>query len=505
MPIRGSLSVVPKLVAVGLLLSAAARGLWFADYAATAWSYPLSLFTTEPKVVSYADWVRVGASLYPATSDLRYEENWFGPIYFWIVGLTGRAGGGADELYTIGRSISIASCLLAAMLAAARAWRWGIPAVATAFFLSIGSTTTLVFGVMARPDALADFLGFAGFLSATWGGGRKSAAFGGALLAVAALTKQTSLHYAVAALIALWLLRRPRRDIVVVAVTLIGVLSAIVLAASSFEPNLASSLLGERVVPFRWSQFEQILVARVCRPMPDVLVLPVIGIALWTTRAYRDVPLAVLAVVEFAACGVAIMKLGADFNYFLGMRLVAALAGATLVSGLWRETRPAASLGLMAAAVASMALVAHSTRLWSAEGRALWRQNLAWRTASGAERLAQRRQLHDVMRERAERIFTDVEELALYQGESAPFVDAFLFRTRVELGQVNPATLARRIQEHAYQAIILRRDVGNADYGDDASDLPEAVANAIRQAYEPSHLEQDYFVYTPRDATSDEE
>ena len=90
----------------------------------------------------------------------------------------------------------------------------------------------------------------------------------------------------------------------------------------------------------------------------DAIFLTLAGILLWTVRRdrnVRDCYNTLFAAVALAAALATIGKLGADVNYFLGVRMSAALAAGALVGTLWNGKAPSRlALCLASAALCSM-------------------------------------------------------------------------------------------------------------------------------------------------------
>ena len=214
------------------------------------------------------------------------------------------------------------------------------------------------FSVMVRPDLMAEFLGVLGFFLAI-GEKPSSRVVGGLVLVLAALTKQTMAIFLLAASLAwvfegawwrglrLWLGGTTALVVVVGAVTLF------------VEPNFAGSLLGDSKTPLNFGTLAQNL-KRMCLFAPDLLYFPMIGLIFWVSArsGERNPRLAVLASLLLSTSVGLSAKRGADLNYYLGLRVVEALA----VGALWRawstSTSQSRSMGLtVAASLGCLALI----------------------------------------------------------------------------------------------------------------------------------------------------
>jgi hypothetical protein len=146
--------------------------------------------------------VEHGVRLYPDWRSYPHVANFYAPLNFLLVGGLGRVLlANLDQLYIIGRTVTITSVLIATLvLGVFLNGRYG----ATAAGLSVGARPLFPAGLMCRPDALAELLGLTGFFLVRC----RSAALafaGGLSLWLAAATKQTALVYLLACVIGLFL------------------------------------------------------------------------------------------------------------------------------------------------------------------------------------------------------------------------------------------------------------------------------------------------------------
>ena len=125
----------------------------------------------------------------------------------------GAIGTDLDGLYVVGRVVTLASALLGTLglgVYLGRRYGWGA-GIAGAVF-SLGTAPMNGFGLMARPDMMADTLGLFGFYLALRPR-RVGHVSGIALLVLAVLTKQTAGVYLLAATSALLAEGRWRRAV----------------------------------------------------------------------------------------------------------------------------------------------------------------------------------------------------------------------------------------------------------------------------------------------------
>jgi hypothetical protein len=469
--------------------------------------------------------VQQGLPLYPSGEDYPYTTNYMGPCYFWAVGMLGRAmDADIPMLYRIGRLVSFFCGLAPAVIAGVYSYRrWGRAAGLAAAALGLGAAPMIGFGVMTRPDMLADLLGLAGFFLACRSGVR-GLALAGLLLALACLTKQTAGAYAIAAVLALGLADgRRAQAMLLAAITGAVTIGALVLLALAGEPQAMASFLGQRMIPWDLKQQGAVLFL-LARQSPDLLWLPVLGIGLWmspqnlsqnhhspvgqpgdveaangsaTGSKNRDRQLSILALVMLAAALVTIAKKGSDLNYFLGLRVVAAMGGGMLCQAALHTGRrclPAAKLMFVSllCLIPSILQVGHAAR--SAYGDRV--------EAAGPHDDSELGHLQAYQRLAQDpnvRLLTDHDALAVYQGQDVPLLDAYLFRLRVTAGQLDPPELVDRIRARTFQYVVLSIDV-DGTYDDICFWLlPESVADAIRSNYRLLRRDRPFWVYVPRE------
>ena len=98
-------------------LLAAARAAGYLVYAWEHLTTPREVRELESKLVHLAWRVQAGVCLYPAWQDYPHVTNFFSPGYFLVVGLIGRlTGAGLQELFVIGRAITVACALATAVV-----------------------------------------------------------------------------------------------------------------------------------------------------------------------------------------------------------------------------------------------------------------------------------------------------------------------------------------------------------------------------------------------------
>ncbi|CAN5634609.1 hypothetical protein BH23PLA1_BH23PLA1_06480 [soil metagenome] len=509
---------VLRLLLLPVVVLALARAVFFILYAYESVWVPLEVHHLESQMVHLAWRAQKGLDLYPDWRHGAHVTNFFGPLYFWGVGQIGRLfGADLEGLFRIGRLVTIGSGLLAAVVVglAARS-RYGRGAGIVSAWVAIGSAPMLGFGVMARPDVAADLLGFTGFLLATARGSDRLRWpglwlwIGGALLVAAFFTKQTTGLYLLAAAIALGFQRRRAASLGLLTGFGLVCLAIIGAATATLAPNFLDCLIAEGQTPIDPAGWRALL-GRLWTLGRDLILLTSLGLILWRTPRRRDVSLATLAVVVPGLSVVAALKLGAELNYFLGLRLVAAMA----VGALWAEVLGSPAEADLASRrrpwwawlLLIVALVALSYTLligwisafnYHQETRAYVR---FIESPSGQTRLRAHRILCQIAADPGRAILTDSGQIALQQRERAPFVDPWLFRVLVISGRIEPEELLSKIKAQEYELIITVRDLEASTYDEDMFSLPPVLAEAARRHYELSvsvDAYPSYSLYTPR-------
>lgn len=339
------------------------------------------------------------------------------------------------------------------------------------------------FSVMVRPDMAAEFLGVLGFFLAV---GRTPAAqlAGGAVLALAVMTKQTAVIYLTAATLA-WAVRGRWRlglglggGVALVLVLLVGTITL------RIDPDFAGSLLGESATPWDLSSLVR-NVERASLLSPDVLYFPALGLALWASRATgaRDGGLAVLAALLLMASVVLSTKRGADLNYYLGLRAVEALA----VGAWWRAWTLAPSRrrssALAVAGLLGCLTIVPGLNFVAMQVRLEWGKAQFLASPQGREVRAFYREVCAMAANPRTRLLTDSGLFDLYQGERAAFGDPWLFRMLTLTGRIDPAAMRRRIESQDYDLIITTAEIDRPSYDSYEFGLPATLAERARARY----------------------
>lgn len=483
---------------LGLLFAVAAfRACAYLFYAATELRNPLEAGYLEAKMVLLAYRAQIGVSLYPRWHDYPHVTNFFGPVYFGLVGLLGAAlGADIPALFSIGRAVTFISALsTTGIVGWVVARRHGRAAGLTAVLLIVGVYPMNGCSVMVRPDALAELLGLSGFFL-TARRARGAQFLGGVLLVLAVLTKQTSALYLAAAVLALAFEGQRVRACWLLAACSVA-LGAVVLGVTVFvEPNFAASLAGESQTP--WTSHTMVSnLVEIIRCSPDLLLLPAIGLYLWLATAPRDVRPATLAIVLFVGSVLAAGKLGAAANYYLGLRAVEGLAA----GAFWQAAGEAKGRARWVVLTTGAAVLV--TLALGAGGEAVAALR-AGRTAGFIASPAGRSYLrvHEAVYEKARdpkaRLLTDSGMVDLHQGTRAAFGDPWLFRVMVETGRIDPVLMKERIETQYYDMVVTETDLTLPKYAHYDHRMPMVLAERVRAHYEPLGSLGGLFFYVRR-------
>jgi hypothetical protein len=497
--------IVARLLLVLLLLLGLLRAGLFASYAILAIRSQVDCYHLEAKMVHLAWRAQAGVRLYPEWRDYPHVANFFAPLYFVLVGRIGRAGSASLEgLYLIGRLATVASVLATTLMLGGIVWRrYGTSAGLLGALLSLGVGPLYGFGVMVRPDAMADLLGLAGFFLAM---GRRPVALGsgGALLLLAILTKQTSAAYLLAASLALAFQGRRRAAAVLVAACL-GALVAVVLAVDGWiEPNFGPSLMNEGRTPWDPASWRG-TASRLIASDSAWLVLAASGLVLWNTGGRRDVPATVLALVLLSLTFTTIAKLGSDLNYALGLRAVGSLGAGALWQAAWSPPSPVQarrsgpSALAWATALTVFAFLPSLIYAWS-QVRTISMAAAYLRSPAGEDYLKNQRLLFSVAKDPSRRVLTDSGPLDIRQLERTAFADPWLFRMLVETGQIDPAKMRGWIETRAYNRIATTMDLMSPEYDTYPFGLPMELVERIRPRYRLLGSVDRLFLYVPLEA-----
>ncbi len=486
------------LVAVLFAAGAVRAGLYLV-YAARMLTFPLEAHQLESKMVLLAWRAQHGLSLYPEWRDYPHVANFFAPLDFLLVGGIGRlVEADLRGLFLIGRGVSFAAGMLEAVVLGVWAGRrYGPFAGVLGATLTLGTIAMTGFSVSTRPDMLAELLGLVGFiLCGERSPGRRAA--GVAALVLAALTKQTAGVYLVAAALAAVAERRRRWGLAIVGGG-VGAIALVVAGATlSVEPNFARSLVGEAATPRDLGAWFDLL-ERLAYGSADLLLLPTLGLVLWTRTRYRDPRLAALTATLMVVALVTSMKRGADTNYFLGLRAPEAMAAATL----WAAAREAASrrqalalAAALASATAVMIMSVLSITLFTARiiGTADFFEGPRGRAVAAAYRDAAH-----VAASPGARMLTDSGFIDIHARDRAVFGDPWLFRMLVDTGRIVPRVLIERIDSGYYETVITTADLGLPEYETNAFGLPMVLVERLRGRYGLVRSGNGLFVYRRRD------
>ena len=455
-------------------------------------------FVLEGANVYFAWCVEQGFPLYPENTGAVYTVNYMGPCYFTVVGMIGWLfDADIPTLYVIGRVVTFLCGLGPAVIAAVYLLRrYGrLPALVGLVF-GIGAAPMIGFGVMTRPDMMADLLGAAGFFIALRQD-RRGLWAAATLLTLAFLTKQTAGVWLLAAVLALLTEKAARRRAVLLGGATVAMTAATVaLLASLYEPTIVANLFGQGGVAFDSVQRIGILLMLVNRS-PEILFFAFLGCGLWISRRHRDHALVILTIAWLAAATFTCAKRGSDMNYFIPLRIVEALAAGTLCAAVRRADR--CRPGWIALALAGALVMMPSTFFLTKTTAATRERLTAFHSEAGRAEQSKYKHLVELAQNPYVRLMTDSDRLAVYQGPRAVFFDAFLFRLQVEAGQVDPRELVEQLQSRWFSYVVLSADISR-EYDDIFFyRLPSKVAAAVKANYQLRSRVDGLYVYIPRE------
>ncbi len=482
------------LLLIAILVLTRAAG--YLTYVRAQIRTPREVGDLESKLAHLAWRVQAGERFYPEWRDYPHVTNFFSPVYFLIVGETGAlTHASLHNLFVIGRTVTVL-CALAttALVGGTTARREGAGPGLVAAIASLGAAPMVGAALMVRPDTMAELFGVAGFAlavgSKTW-----HSIAGAALLLIAVFTKQTAIIFAIAAAMTLLLSGRPRTAAGLLVAMAGGVL-LIVGAITRIEPLFAVSLLGEGRTPWSRATWTALL-AELATSAPDLLVVPLIGAALWAFDRPRQLAPIVLWIVVLFAGLVTAAKVGSGLNYFLSLRVVEALAVATI----WKSStgrvvrRPRLAV---AALVVIAALLVPGVLLSLRTAQAAVADAQFYSRRDGQRFLANQRELFSLAENPGVNLLTDSGLLQLYQKERAAFVDPFQFKNLVESKEVEPQFMIRQLETESYDRVITTSDLFRPEYDANVSGLPFVLAESARAQYALRGRTLGLFIYTPR-------
>jgi hypothetical protein len=480
------------LVAVALV-----RAALYVAYVVTFISTPFEITALEPAWVHCAWRVQHGVQLYPDWEHYPHVANFFGPVSFLITGALGKAlSADIDGLFSIGRRVTVASVLLTSLvLGVVLGRRYGKFAALLGTALSLAAGPLFPFGLMTRPDAPAEFFGLTGFFLAT-GRRKMTRALGGLSLCLAALTKQPALLYFVSAVLGLYCAGRGRDARFMLAGVASAMLVTVLGVQLSIAPHFVRSLLGEAGTATGFAWWWQ-TISLVGRGDPQLFILPLAGVVIWTRGPSREPAWSVLAGLLLAATVIMVAKRGADVNYFLGIRSVAGLAAGALAAEF---SGPAARPKVWQIITIAVVLVC---MIWNTRSALAFCQTAAldarFRSGEVGRALeAFHRRLRHESRDARKRFLTDSGMIDIQQGERTVFGDSYLFKLMVEDGRINPSVVATRIDSEYYDFIFCAQDLFSPAYPTFDFGLPRPLADRARRHYEPSAVNFGLFIYTRR-------
>ncbi len=484
-----------RVCVAAVIALATARAVAYLFYVIWYVSFPLEVHALEAVMVHHAWRVQTGSPLYPAWDSYPHVTNFFAPMYFWIVGGVGRATGASiSNLFTIGRSVTFLSTLIAT---GCLGWylrkRHGTQAAFVGALLSLGTAPLYGFSLMTRPDATADTAGLAGFLLTTLGT-RKATIPGGALLIVAVLTKQTAAIYLLAAIVKCLVERQHRRALWLTASSALVLALVTLVLTASYAPFFLSSILQERRTPLSSAEWIR-ATGRLVELSPEMLIISLAGLAWWLRQHERGM-FAAMATLLVGSLLTA-FKVGADLNYFLPLRATSVLAVGTLWAAAHRSFRQHPGWVIAGTAGAVIVLIPSTLQAIGAARQARALSSYIYSPAA-APVLETYAALIRLVQTPNIRVLTDSTMLALYQKERAAFTDPWLFRLLVTTGRIQPRQMEQWLESGSYDFVVLTGDLNSRQYEDYDFGLPLQLVLKARTRYQQVSHAAGFFIYRPR-------
>jgi hypothetical protein len=267
------------------------------------------------------------------------------------------------------------------------------------------------------------------------------------------------------------------------------------LITSGLEPMFASSLMGEGQTPWDLASWVT-LMRELLVKAPDLFVVPALALPLWMTDRPRRYAPVVLWITVLGAGLITAAKLGSGLNYFLGLRIIEALAIGRLWSYASLQDRPLgrrAALVLVAATalVPGLLPIAESAR--KARGEALFAHS-----PEGRRFLLGQQELFKLAEDPRVNLLTDSGVLQLHQRERAAFLDPFQFRMLVESGIIRPDVILEQVRDEKYNLVITTSDLNSPRYEANIFGLPIVLTRAARAHYRPSGRRLGLYLYVNR-------
>ncbi len=224
-----------------------------------------------------------------------------------------------------------------------------------------------------------------------------------------------------------------------------------------------------------------------------------VGLVLWNTGGRHDVRPTVLTAVWLVVSVATAAKLGADLNYFLGLRWAACWAAGSL----WAAARggPPARSGWAAAAAAVLALGVLVPSAWHAalQAQSARSEAIVLGSPIGRYALATYNALFRMARDPSRHLLTDSGFLDIRQGDRTVLADGWQFRMLADTRGLRPTRMEMLVDAEDYELIVTAHDLFAADYATYTFGLPMSVVARARSHYIPAGRgAPGLFYYIPR-------
>jgi hypothetical protein len=517
-PAQAALALISLLLAGAALLGAWHVGV-FARHSAQALALPFPLDGLEGTLLHEAWLLRAGEPLYQPLQPDRFVSSPYPPLHYALLALVASPEGG-PHVFFVGRVVSLAAMLVAALALALSAYWLGrsLPVAALAAALWLAFPPVQLWATRIKPDPLALALTALGLLAAIWWraqttGGRRQATMSltnhvwlfvaAALFALAFFTKQTAVAAPLATGLALLLdalfALRARR------LTLVDALRPALLFALAYGALIGAGWLGLELATggqytfhvwglHRSEWWSAALLAKFVALLLPSWPLVAVGAGLLAyglaQRAAAHPPLRLPACYLLAAplTLLGAGETGANHNHLLEVHLALTLGGCALAGALVSGALRARRAGL-AAALASLLALALLGQLWALRERPAW--------YGGEFDLSQTPARYvEFIRSQPGEVLADDVGLLVAAGRTLRYDDPSTMGPAIESGVWDEATLLQEVAARRFSAVLMPFDAERRDIDVTGRWSPRFIAT-LREHYRV--LYRDTIVsYVPR-------
>gem|GEM_PF-2328699 len=458
-----------------LLIPAAAANL---TYMAVQCASPQDTSSPESLTIHLALKVAAGGPLYSDFRVFPFIVTPYGPLLYEKLGLTARLfSWNAESLFLFGRILLLACALGIAVLlffsATSETQAESSRAIAPLLFLSCA--ILYPWACTCRPDVMAAFLAFAGFLVYLKAGGR-GWRFTSVLLFLAAFLAKQSAVAAPAALIFWNIINRRGREALRLACLWLAALFLAFVAMHVVTGGMSTlNIIGSNAAPME-ARNVRLVGALFFQAAALPLILAAAGAA---AQGWRSAGVSYLF-VSLAWALFSSAKLGSNVNYFIEPLAAACLLAPSALEAL-RKNRSRVAGALIAGAAAVLLLPSLSYRINALETLKFDRDEQARSAVNSTRGL----------------VLTDIPRLAL-AGRTPILIEPLPLSYLENAGRWNSAPLLDLMDKGGVSLVVLTSPVEQASTWQGLTRLPKSVLNKIREKYGLQMRLGDRFFYVPK-------